>query len=200
MSTTTSAATIVLRDACEALGIGYGTLKKYLGLLSITPARHPLDPRFHTITEEELAQLRDTLAQRPIALPAAPRSRRQQQPILRPPAAAPVPTRTRPSSESPLNANLGQLPGDLVTLEAFALLHHVAVQTAKKALRLDDPSKARLTAVTGSWKVRCGHAKYALDAAGRARFYELWHDSPHFHRCPDCPHMPSEDQDLPRAP
>ena len=57
---------ITLGQACDELGIGYRTLEKFMRRLGITPARHPIDYRFYTLSHEQVEQLRDVLSQRPV--------------------------------------------------------------------------------------------------------------------------------------
>jgi hypothetical protein len=75
------------------------------------------------------------------------------------------------------------LPGDLVIATSFAKQHGIAESTLKRAI-----ADGRLYAIPGSWHVGRVIVKWALDDAGRAQFYELYHEHPKFHRCEDCPH------------
>jgi len=76
------------------------------------------------------------------------------------------------------------LPSHLVTFAQFAQLHGIAISTVRKAI-----DSERLPAVHGQWKQGRAIVKTALDANGRARFYELFHNNEHFVRCESCPHL-----------
>lgn len=75
------------------------------------------------------------------------------------------------------------LPSGLVSWRSFADLHGMAQTTVHKAI-----GHGRLPIVRGQWRVGKALVKEALDAPGRALFYTLWHQNPHFQACPDCPH------------
>jgi len=77
------------------------------------------------------------------------------------------------------------LPEGLVAWRAFAELHNVPETTVGRAI---DAGSFRI--VRGQWKVNRNTVLIALDAEGRAQFYELYHTRPDFAACPDCPHMP----------
>jgi hypothetical protein len=176
---------ITLRDARIELRVSYRSLEKYMRMLSITPARHPVDMRFYTLDDEQLDRLRQLVAQKR-ALASTPARAQHGQGYGLPPASAPVvPAR----SDSPLRASQQRmppvisLPGDLVTLESFCLAHGVAKQTAMKGR-----ASGRLPVVQGDWKSGRALVRYALDARGRAVFWLLWHALPTFHECEHCPH------------
>lgn len=76
------------------------------------------------------------------------------------------------------------LPGGLVSWRSFAILHQINESTVYKAIHT-----GRLAIVEGEWRMGKVLVKGALDAPGRAKFYELYHDNPHFHPCPECPHI-----------
>lgn len=75
------------------------------------------------------------------------------------------------------------LPGDLVSMAAFAVRHNIAETTAKKAAQT-----GRLPARQGHWKQGRAYVSWALDADGRRQFYALWGGRDNFTRCPACPH------------
>src|SRR5258708_2169233 len=72
-----------------------------------------------------------------------------------------LPQHARPSGQ-------GTLPGDLVSYPQFARLHNIGVSTVQKAIET-----GRLQVVRGQWKQGQAIVQKALDAAGRAQFYEL---------------------------
>jgi hypothetical protein len=107
---------MILRQACEALGVGYRTLEKYMTRLSITPARHPVDWRFYVLDDEQLAQLREALAQRPGSANGAVRGVRGQELAEHAPVAPVMPA----SPDSPLRPSQrqsGRAPGSVLDLE-----------------------------------------------------------------------------------
>ena len=75
------------------------------------------------------------------------------------------------------------LPGGLVGWRAFSRLHGIGESTTQTAIEA-----GRLPIVEGEWPVGRVTVKGALDQAGRARFYDLYHDNPHFKPCDECPH------------
>lgn len=79
------------------------------------------------------------------------------------------------------------MPEGLVGWRAFARIHNVSPGTVQKGIE-----SGRLTIVEPKkgdvWIVGRATVLGALDATGRARFYELWHNSGKWKDCPDCPH------------
>lgn len=91
------------------------------------------------------------------------------------PSPAPYATRERSQGDT--------LPPELVSYPQFARLHTIGVSTTQKAIE-----SGRLQAVHGEWKQGRAIVKTALDASGRQRFYELYHENEHFTACDACPH------------
>jgi excisionase family DNA binding protein len=85
--------------------------------------------------------------------------------------------------EKPITSTL---PDGLVIATAFAKQHGVPENTANKAIE-----SGRLPVIRGQWKVGRASPTKAWDAEGRSKFYQEYHNSPNFIRCPDCPHSPS---------
>lgn len=80
----------------------------------------------------------------------------------------------------------GPLPKRLVSLLAFAALHHVPEQKVLTHVRMDLPL---LKAVRGEWTDHDGTmVTLALDTKGRRVFYQIYRELPYFLRCPQCPH------------
>ncbi len=80
----------------------------------------------------------------------------------------------------------GPLPKHLVSLLAFATLHHVSEQRVWTHMNMDVPL---LKAVRGEWTDADGTmVALALDSSGRTAFYRLYHGVPPFVECQDCPH------------
>lgn len=83
----------------------------------------------------------------------------------------------------------GSLPDNLVGWREFSRLHNIGQSTVQY-----DIEHGKLPTVLGKWKMGRTWVEKALDATGRARFYELYHDKldkegePQFQACPDCPH------------
>ncbi len=75
------------------------------------------------------------------------------------------------------------LPDGFVSAMAFAGEHGIHEGTARKAI-----ASGRLPAIQGKWKLGRAYVVNALDASGRARFYELYSENEHFTPCPECPH------------
>lgn len=171
-----------LRDACIELGVTYRTLEKWMQRLQITPARHPRDYRFYVLDDDQVEAIRVARSEMPFAGMAV-RTPRRQEPAIEGRRRPITPTPLAQQSDLALSASLVQLPGNLVTVEAFGNLHGVKRQTWEKAIRA-----GRLSVVRGEWKVPRGQAKYALDDEGRRRFVELWRHLDHFVRCDACPH------------
>lgn len=87
----------------------------------------------------------------------------------------------------------GPLPKHLISLLAFARHHNVAETRVQTHVDL-----GLLPAKRGEWTDTDGTAvTLALDASGRAAFYQLYQGVPPFLECPRCPHQetkPSIDQ------
>ena len=82
--------------------------------------------------------------------------------------------------------SIGPLPKRLVSLLAFAALHHVPEQKVLTHVNMDIPL---LKAVRGEWTDHDGTmVKLALDSSGRRVFYQLYRELPYFLRCSQCPH------------
>lgn len=75
------------------------------------------------------------------------------------------------------------LPGGLVSWRSFARLHHVPETTVHKAIQT-----GRFAVIEGTWQAGRARVQGALDAEGRRRFYDYYHENTHFQTCPDCPH------------
>ncbi len=76
------------------------------------------------------------------------------------------------------------MPEGLVALRDFYSLHHVPETTAKRAA-----TTGVLPTVQGKWKRGRNYITHALDAAGRAAFYERYHQETYFKPCEECPHL-----------
>ena len=77
-------------------------------------------------------------------------------------------------------------PSSLVPVITFGRQHgarETQGMTFRKAAHT-----GRLPVVTGHWKQGRKYIDLALDAAGRRRFWSLWHEADWFIACPDCPH------------
>jgi excisionase family DNA binding protein len=126
---------------------------------------------------ESLQQEVDTLKRTVSALQS------QLEALSSSPAPAPSTRRVVPQKlEGPGTA----LPDGLVSWRSFATLHgldekkHTAIQNAV--------NDGRLPVVRGHWREGKALVRQALDEAGRAKFYDLYHDRADFQRCPQCPH------------
>jgi hypothetical protein len=97
-----------------------------------------------------------------------------------------------PSSSSPKRRHraraeptTGPLPKHLVSLLAFAGHHNVAETRVRTHVDV-----GLLPAKRGEWTDTDGTAvTLALDASGRAAFYQLYQGVPPFLECPQCPHQ-----------
>jgi hypothetical protein len=94
-------------------------------------------------------------------------------------------TTLRPAPAPYVTSSPGQastLPGDLVPLHLF--YHGIPPSTVKRRIR-----DGLLPAIEGEWKQGNHVIKFALDAEGRRRFYEMFQtDTGHFIVCDQCPH------------
>jgi hypothetical protein len=95
-------------------------------------------------------------------------------------AIAPVITRVRPA---PTAQEKSDLPADLIPASPFAAQHGIAESTFKKAI-----AAGRIAAQHGHWQYGRTIVTTALDATGRAQFYQLYQAWVDFIRCEDCPH------------
>jgi hypothetical protein len=87
----------------------------------------------------------------------------------------------------PVERNTGPLPKHLVSLLSFANCHNVSEQKVLAHVTMDLPL---LKAVRGEWTDTDGSViTLALDQAGRATFYQLYHGVPPFFECDQCPHQ-----------
>jgi hypothetical protein len=90
-------------------------------------------------------------------------------------------TRQRKSAES----TTGPLPKHFVSLLAFADDHHVVQTKVRTHVDVE-----LLPAKRGEWTDTSGTVvTMALDAKGRAAFYQLYHELPLFIVCSQCPHQ-----------
>ena len=184
-------------EACTILRLSRRSLELWMHRLDITPKPHPLDFRYHILTDEQVQLLADTLAQRPdrSVLPA-----RSTAPVtrIRRPVNAP-----RPPGE-PLSAPQGHpgddgLPEGWIGWREMCRVHHVPESTAQKAL-----DTGRLPCHTGHWKTGrvwtsacagcrsskrsscgCGHAASCCSDLGTSA------PLPWPYRSPDHPHRPA---------
>jgi hypothetical protein len=100
--------------------------------------------------------------------------------MLRPPHAEYSASSEEKPEEKPITSTLQD---GLVIATAFAKQHGIAESTLKRVM-----NEGRLHAVSGSWLVGRTTVKWALDAPGRAQFYQMYHNHPKFIACPTCPH------------
>ncbi len=78
----------------------------------------------------------------------------------------------------------GALPKQFVSLLVFTRLHNVVESTMQVHMDL-----GVLPIKRGAWTDAEGReVTLALDAKGRAAFYQLYRHLPHFMSCPHCPH------------
>jgi excisionase family DNA binding protein len=92
-----------------------------------------------------------------------------------------------PSCRSPKEKErtTGPLPKRLVSLLAFARHHNVAEGKVQTHISI-----GLLPVKRGKWTERDGTiVTLALDAKGRAAFYQIYHDVPPFMACKQCPHQ-----------
>jgi hypothetical protein len=87
------------------------------------------------------------------------------------------------NASRPAQTQGGALPDNLVGWRFFSRLHGIGESTTQAAIEA-----GRLQIVPGEWKVGRTTTKGALDQAGRAKFYTLYHDKPQFKPCDNCPH------------
>ena len=92
-----------------------------------------------------------------------------------------------PQSQKRLSQGKAYLPDGLVPWRGFAEAHGISASTMQKAIK-----SGRLPVIRGSWimarEAGANIVMGALDAVGRARFYELYHANSHFKPCEQCPH------------
>ncbi len=99
-------------------------------------------------------------------------------------ATHPQKTALRPVQAPKQASEKSTMPSGLVGWRAFSRLHSIGESTTQAAIET-----GRLGVVPGTWIVGRASVKGALDQAGRAKFYELYHDKPQFKPCEQCPHM-----------
>jgi DNA-binding transcriptional MerR regulator len=91
-----------------------------------------------------------------------------------------------PRQTKPRERTTGPLPKHLVSLLVFAKQHNVPEQKVLTHVTMDLPL---LPAKRGEWTDHDGAVvTLALDAKGRAAFHQLYHDTPPFVACKQCPH------------
>lgn len=98
--------------------------------------------------------------------------------------ARPRTTRRPASDDTDQTGEISELEPGLVGAAEFAEIHGVNVGTAKSAWQ-----SGRIPTRRGKWR---GPGRnpitIALDAQGRAVFYQLYSSNSSFQACPDCPH------------
>jgi len=91
----------------------------------------------------------------------------------------------KPRQRKNAERTTGPLPKHLVSLLAFADLHNVAQTKVQTHVDI-----ALLKAVRGEWTDTGGTTvTLALDAKGRAAFYQIYQGVPPFLECEQCPHQ-----------
>ncbi len=112
----------------------------------------------------------------------------------RPSRGANPPLPAKPSSPKPRHRNsaeqtTGPLPKHLVSLLVFARCHNVAETKVQAHMDIDH----LLPVKRGEWTDTDGTmVTLALDAKGRAAFYQLYQGVPPFMLCEQCPHQKTE--------
>lgn len=108
-------------------------------------------------------------------------------------AKPPLPVKTsssKPRQRKSTERTTGPLPKSLVSLVAFAKQHSVPEQTVVTHATMDLPL---LPAKRGEWiDTDSTVVMLALDAKGRAVFYQLYHELPSFVACKQCSHQETE--------
>jgi hypothetical protein len=98
-----------------------------------------------------------------------------------------MPARYKRRQRKRTERTTGPLSKYLVSLNTFANRHNVPEQKVLTHVTMDIPL---LKAVHGEWTDTEGTViTLALDSAGRAAFYQLYHDMPSFVECDQCPHQ-----------
>jgi hypothetical protein len=98
-----------------------------------------------------------------------------------------LPARFKRHQRKRAERTTGPLPRHLVSLFTFASRHNMPEQRVLTHVTMDIPL---LKAVHGEWTNTDGTAiTLALDSAGRAAFYQLYHEMPSFVACDQCPHQ-----------
>jgi hypothetical protein len=193
-----------LQEACLALAIDQVTLYRWLKRANIEPIRDTADERKRLLTlaqVKDLArthnrqlqgkniadalQLTEDITARLEALEKQVSDLAGQLAALREQKPGPPVRVLRPAKaeyETKVPSGYG-LPAGLVSWRKFAEDHGMPGSTVKRAI-----DAGSLSIEPGPWKVGRVYIKGALDAAGRAQFWEMYHTSERFTPCPDCPH------------
>jgi hypothetical protein len=151
-------------------------------LLSVEQQYAELQERYLTTCDHLLEwQLRAERAEAQLK-----QEREQQAREVRPPL--PIKTASpRPRQRKSAERTTGPLPKSLVSLVAFANQHSVPEQTVVTHATMDLPL---LPAKRGKWTdTDDTPVTLALDAKGRAAFYQLYRELPLFKSCGQCPHQ-----------
>jgi hypothetical protein len=151
-------------------------------LLSVEQQYAELHGRYLVTCDTHLEwQLRAEAAEAQLKL-----EREQQAREARPP----LPTKSsppKPRQHKSAERTTGLLPKHLVSLLAFANQHSVSEQTVLTHVTMGLPL---LPAKRGEWTDTDGAAvTLALDAKGKAAFYQLYREFPLFMPCKLCPHQ-----------
>lgn len=116
-----------------------------------------------------------TVPYAPALLSSSPQPPRQLQPQER---------HTQPRREaSEKQEDIIWLTPDLVAWRSFARAHGIHENTVGKAIK-----SGRLPSVAGEWHIGRTIYREALDAAGRAAFWQQYHEHRSFTPCSACPH------------
>jgi len=153
-------------------------------LLSVEQQYAQLHERYLAVNDKLLEwQLRAKAAEAQLNARQEQRSRETNPPL---PARSSQP---KPRHRKSAERTTGPLPKHLVSLLAFARLHNVAETKVRAHMDIDH----LLPVKRGEWTDIDGTmVTLALDAQGRAAFYQLYQGVPPFMLCEQCPHQKTE--------
>jgi len=153
-------------------------------LLSVEQQYAQLHERYLAVNDKLLEwQLRAEQAEAQLKAQQEPRSK-EAHPLLPAKSSSPKP-RQRKNAER----TTGPLPQHLVSLLSFAEHHCVAETKVRAHMDIDH----LLPVKRGEWTDTDGTmVTLALDAQGRAAFYQLYQGVPPFRLCEQCPHQKTE--------
>jgi hypothetical protein len=156
-------------------------------LLSVEQQYAQLHERYLAVNDKLLEwQLRAEQAEAQLKTQQEPRSK-EAHPSLPTKSSSPKP-RQRKNAER----TTGPLPEHLVSLLSFAEQHCVAETKVRAHMDIDH----LLPVKRGEWTDTDGTmVTLALDAKGRAAFYQLYQGVPPFMLCEQCPHQKTETSD-----
>lgn len=195
---------LTMAEFVAAMGVDGNTARAWLEKEGIIPEEDRRDARRKWITREQaelVANAHDIVLQplpddMPVTLQAARamiaklikkiellehenQELSSRTTVLRPKIARTSYTESRSRSQS----SYSDMPEGLVGWRRFAQQHSFPETTVQNAIK-----DGRLRIIEGTWTVGRAPVRGALDQAGQAQFYRMYHTFERFQACPDCPH------------